>query len=137
MLRKTRIIRIVLISLFLHSIVYASQATFTAKVVGVSDGDTITVLKEKTRFKIRLHGIDAPESHQAFGNRAKQFSSDLVFGKTVQIRPLNTDRYGRTLAWVYVNGKTVNEEIVRAGYAWHYKRYSKDRNLAEAEIEAR
>jgi micrococcal nuclease len=116
---------------------HAENHVITGKVVGVADGDTITVLTGHTQIKIRLHGIDTPEKGQAFGNRAKQFISDLVFGKMVTVRPTDTDRYGRTIAWVFVDGLNVNEEIVRAGFAWHYKRYSKDTNLAQAESAAR
>src|SRR5688500_9212062 len=76
-------------------------ATFTARVVGVSDGDTITVLieheKEKPQIKIRLHGVDAPESKQAFGSRAKQRLSELVFDKDVTVRSTGSDRYNRLL----------------------------------------
>jgi len=129
-----------LIALFILAFVlpaHADNRLITGKVVGVADGDTITVLKGHTQIKIRLHGIDSPEKGQAFGNRAKQFTSDLVFGKTVAVRPTDTDRYGRTVAWVFVDGLNLNEEIVRAGFAWHYKRYSKDTNLAQAEADAR
>ena len=68
--------------------------------------------------------------------RAKQFTSDMVFGKEVDIKAVDTDRYGRTVGWVFINGQNVNEAIVRAGLAWHYKRYSSDQNLAAAEVAA-
>jgi hypothetical protein len=87
--------------------------------------------------RIRLYGIDCPEKKQAFGKRAKQFTSNMVFGKTVEVRPVTIDRYGRTIAWVYENGDCLNEELLGAGLAWHYKRYSSDRHLAELENEAR
>ena len=121
----------------LYPAIVAAQQAFKAKVIAISDGDTITVLKDKRQFKIRLHGIDSPEKGQAFGNKAKQFTSDMVFGKTVTIKPTDTDRYGRTVAWVFVDGNNLNEEIVRAGFAWHFKKFSKDENLVRAEIEAR
>ena len=111
--------------------------TWQGKVVGVSDGDTITVLHHGKGEKIRLYGIDCPEKSQAFGKRAKQFTSNMVFGKTVEVRPITTDRYGRTIAWVHVNKRVLNEELLTAGLAWHYKRYSSERHLAELEIEAR
>jgi endonuclease YncB( thermonuclease family) len=137
MFRGALIVRIVIITLLLYSLAYAAPSSFTARVIGISDGDTITVLKNKTRIKIRLHGIDCPEFHQAFGNRARRFTSKKVYKKTVTIRPVDTDRYGRTVAWVYIDGKNLNEEIVRAGLARHYRRYSNDGNLAAAELEAR
>lgn len=108
------------------------------KVVGISDGDTITVLtEEKKQVKVRLYGIDCPEKSQAFGQRAKRFSSDLAFGKIVEVNATDTDRYGRTVARVIVDGKDLNEELLRAGYAWHYKQYSKDPDLADMERKAR
>ena len=124
------------LSLIFPAVLFAQQS-FTAKVIGISDGDTITILKGNQQIKIRLHGIDSPEKGQAFGTKAKQFTLGLVFGKTVTVKPTETDRYGRTVAWVFVDGLNLNEEIVRVGFAWHFKRYSKDENLAKAEIEAR
>lgn len=105
--------------------------------VGVSDGDTITVIHYGKGERIRLYGIDCPEKKQAFGKRAKQFTSNMVFGKNVKVRPVTTDRYGRTIAWVYVDGTCLNEELLKAGLAWHYKRYSSERHLANLETEAR
>jgi hypothetical protein len=97
----------------------------------------MTVLRNKTPVKIRLHGIDCPEKRQAFGQRAKQFTSNMTFGKTVTVKPTDQDRYGRIVAWIYVDFKCLNEELVRAGFAWHYKKYSSDKNLADTEIAAR
>jgi len=111
--------------------------TWQGKVVGVSDGDTITILHHGKGEKIRLYGIDCPEKSQAFGKRAKQFTSNMVFGKIVEVRPVTTDRYGRTIAWIYANGTCLNEELLKAGMAWHYKRYSSERHLAALEIEAK
>ncbi len=68
--------------------------------VGVSDGDTITVLHKGKPERIRLNGIDYPEKRQAFGRRAKQFTSNLVFAKTVTVQALDQDRYGRTVGVV-------------------------------------
>lgn len=96
---------------------------WSGKVVGVSDGDTITVLRDKHPEKIRLFGIDCPEKRQPFGNKAKQFTSDMVFGKTVEVNRIDTDRYGRTVAFVVVGNRLLNEELVMAGLAWVYDRY--------------
>lgn len=122
----------------------ASAGTITGKVVGVSDGDTITVLDAaRAQTKIRLAGIDAPEKSQAFGNRSKQHLSDLVFGKVVEIDWGKTDKYGRTVGKVTVGGKDANLSQVRAGLAWHYKAYEKEQSpkdradYAQAEIDAR
>ena len=91
----------------------------------------------KTPIKIRLYGIDCPEKGQAFGKRAKQFTSKMVFKKQVEIKPVTKDRYGRTIAWVYVGGKSLCEELLKAGLAWHYKKYSTDQVLAVSEMKAR
>lgn len=115
-----------------------SREPFEARVVGISDGDTITVLYGTTQVKVRLNGIDCPEKRQAFGARAKQLTSDLAFGKTVTVRPTGKDRYGRTLGEVILpDGRVLNQELVAAGMAWHYTRYSKDRSLARLERQAR
>lgn len=72
--------------------------TLRGKVVGVSDGDTITVLDaDKIQYKVRLAGIDAPEKSQAFGERSKQHLGNLVFGKVVYVEWNKTDKYGRTV----------------------------------------
>jgi hypothetical protein len=86
--------------------------------------------------KIRLHGIDCPEMGQPFGKRAKQFTSDMVFGKIVEVKPTDRDRYGRTVAWVYVDSICLNKELLKVGLAWHYKQYSKDNELAILELVA-
>ena len=98
---------------------------WSGKVIGVADGDTITVLRDKQPQKIRLYGIDCPEKRQPFGKKAKQFTSDMVFGKTVEVEPVATDRYGRTVAFVRVENITVNEELIKEGLGWVYVRYCK------------
>ncbi len=98
---------------------------WSGKVVGVSDGDTITVLRDKQPKKIRLYGIDCPEKRQSFGKKAKQFTSDMVFGKLVEVEPVTTDRYGRTVAFVQVENFLVNEELIKEGLGWLYVRYCK------------
>ncbi len=108
----------------------------TGKVVGVSDGDSLTLLVAKKQYKIRLAGIDCPESSQAFGTKAKQALSAKVFGKTVKVLKTDTDRYGRIVAVVFADG-CVNTQLVREGLAWHYKQYSDSKTLADAEAQAR
>ena len=104
---------------------------FAGHVISVADGDTITVLTaDKQQVKIRLYGIACPEGGQAFGNRAKQATSDAVFGKTVTIQPMDIDRYGRTAAVVYMpDGKSLNEHLVREGMAWVYTKYCKQEDI--------
>jgi len=111
---------------------------FTAKVIGVADGDTITVLRDRSQVRIRLDGIDCPESGQAFGSRAKAYTAALALGKVVKVRPRNKDRYGRTVAAVLLSdGRNLNHELVRAGFAWWVRKYaSHDSELARLEAEA-
>jgi micrococcal nuclease len=115
-----------------------SISVFTAKVIGITDGDSIVVLNEKNeQIKIRLEGIDCPEKGQAFGQKAKQATSDLCFNRSVRIEKYGTDFFGRTLARVYVGNVCVNKELIKQGMAWHFKKYNKDPELAKLEIEAR
>ena len=98
---------------------------WSGEVVGITEGDTITVLNSKTLkdVKIRLYGIDCPEGGQAFSKRAKQFTSKMVFGKVVEVGAITVDHYGRTVSLVYVEGKGVCDELIRAGLAWVYYLY--------------
>src|SRR5262249_2203785 len=111
---------------------------FRGRLLAVTDGDTITVLHDGRPTAVRLHGIDAPERGQAFGVRAKQVASDLAFGKIVIVHPRGVDRYGRTIAEVTLpDGRDLAQELVRAGYAWWFRRYSADYRLATLEAQAR
>ena len=122
----------------------ASQAaTITGMVVSVADGDTITLLDNtQTQHKIRLGGIDAPEKAQPYGQPSKQSLSDMVFGKTVTVDTDKTDRYGREVGKVLVDGMDANLEQLKKGLAWHYKAYEREqtpsgrRNYAAAEKDA-
>ena len=98
---------------------------FSGQVVGVVDGDTIDVLHNGKAERVRLYGIDCPEKKQPYGKRAKWFASDLAFRKTVTVLVKDRDRYGRTIGEVILpNGKSLNRELVRAGYAWWYRNYA-------------
>src|SRR5262245_3710588 len=104
---KSLVRLLILMSLCLS--VAAQPTTITGKVVGVADGDTITVLDaSNTQHKIRLDGIDAPESAQDFGQRSKQSLSDMVFGKVVTVTSGKKDRYGRTVGKVTLDGRDIN-----------------------------
>jgi len=113
--------------------------TFSGKVVGVADGDTIDVLYKNAEVKVRLFGVDCPEKDQAYGSRATRFTSDMVFGETVNVDVRDHDRYGRVVAWVTSpDGKSLNEELVRAGMAWWYEHYDPDdTRLSKLQDEAR
>jgi endonuclease YncB( thermonuclease family) len=117
----------------------ASSESYMAKVIGVSDGDTVTVLREKTPVKIRLNGIDCPETGQDFGSKAKELTSGLVFGQSVRVIRRDTDRYGRTVADLFLpDGRMLNQELVRLGHAWWYRKYApNDGTLAKFEAEAK
>jgi micrococcal nuclease len=126
-----------IIVFFLTSLSLLAE-TITGKVVGVSDGDTITVLDSSLkRHKIRFEHIDAPEKSQAFGQRSKEYLSSLIFNKKVSVKIKTTDRYKRVIATVMHGTTNINLEMVKAGYAWHYKYYSKDKQFADAERTAR
>lgn len=112
---------IIFLSIFLYSSVCASE--INGLVVGVADGDTITVLQNNTQYKIRLYGIDCPENGQDFGQKAKKFVSELVFKKNARVIPTTIDKYGRTVGLVTVNGINVNEQIIKNGYGWVYLKY--------------
>jgi endonuclease YncB( thermonuclease family) len=126
---------ILLLSLNLSTL-YAGS--ITGKIVGVSDGDTVTLLTdENEQIKIRLAAIDCPEKKQDFGNKAKQFTSDFCFGKKVKVLTTGTDRNRRVIGFVYVKGRCLNKELLKAGLAWHYKKYNNDDEYAYLENEAR
>ncbi|MDI1270484.1 MAG: thermonuclease family protein [Polaromonas sp.] len=135
----------IFLTLVLHLCLgFAFAETIVGKVVGVADGDTVTVLDAtKTQHKIRLSGIDAPEKAQPFGQSSKENLSRLVFGKHVLVDAGKFDRYGRTVGKVIVDGVDANLEQVRAGYAWHYKKYEREQPIddrgvyAQAEAGAR
>ena len=114
------------------------QQTLTGRVVRVADGDTVTVLDAaNTEHRIRLSGIDAPESHQGFGSSSKQNLSDWVFGKDVTVEYYKTDQYGRLVGKIVVNGQDINLEQVKAGMAWHYKEYEREQSPEDRELYAR
>lgn len=123
---KVRFIQIFLLALSLSFSMFAYSEAINGRVVGVSDGDTLTVLDaSNTQFKIRLAAIDAPEKVQAFGQRAKQKLSDLCYGKTVSVQVVSIDRYGRTVGDVDCAGINANEVMVQSGFAWVYRKYDK------------
>jgi endonuclease YncB( thermonuclease family) len=92
-------------------------------VIGIADGDTITVMHGKQPVKVRLYGIDCPEQGQAFAKRAKQFTSKMAYRKTAHVEGITTDRYSRIVGMVLVDGLNLNEELIRVGLAWVYTRY--------------
>lgn len=124
--------------LLLFPIIIFSQNK-SYKVIGVKDGDTVEILMDGKPQVVRLSHIDCPEKKQPFGNNAKQFASDLCFGKKVKLSTgWKKDRNKRLLAEIILsNGKNLNKELVKNGLAWHYKKYSKDNSYDDLEKYAR
>lgn len=135
MIKVKTIIRFVLL---LITITAYSQ-TLTGKVVDIMDGDTFKLLtQDSTLVKVRLANIDCPEKKQPYSNKAKQFVSEAIFGKTISINVLKKDRYRRAIAEVfYSDSINLNQKLVSNGLAWHYVKYSKDTILQSLENSAR
>ena len=131
---RTKLLSIlVVIPIFLFAQVYKGE------VVKISDGDTFTLLVNgKEQVKVRIDGIDAPEKGQAFGNRAKEYLSKLIWGESVIVQVSKTDRYGRSIGKVSTPKITdVGLEMIKAGYAWQYRDYNNDQSYTAAENFAR
>jgi endonuclease YncB( thermonuclease family) len=110
----------------------AAAAELLGRVVAVADGDTITVLTaERLRERIRLAGIDAPESRQAFGTAAKQRLSALVFGTEVRVEYTKRDRYRRIIGRVTRDRSDAGLALIESGLAWHYRRYAAEQSPAD------
>ena len=111
----------------------------TGKVISILDGDTYDILVEGNKtIRVRMEGIDAPEKGMPFYKAAKKHLSNLCFGKLVTLRKTGTDNHGRTLAFSYLDDRTeLSHEMLKAGLAWHFKKYNSDVVLAQLETEAR
>lgn len=121
-----RIFAVKLLLFFLLLSTPALSEVITGMVVNIADGDTITILdSSKNQHKIRLFGIDAPEKAQPFGNAAKKFTSSLAASKIAKVIVYDTDRYGRSVGVVIVDGKNVNQSLIKEGLAWQYRTYCK------------
>ena len=113
------------------------EITVAHQVIGIADGDTMTVLVDQRPVKIRLANIDAPERRQPFGTRSRQSLSELCWQKDATYETQDVDRYGRTVAVVYCNGVNVNRAQVERGMAWVYPKYNKDETLPGLQERAR
>jgi endonuclease YncB( thermonuclease family) len=109
------------------------------KVIKIKDGDTIDILFDGKPLTIRFAHVDCPEKKQPFGTVAKQFTADKCFGQVVTIQNENKYDRNKRLIGVVINeqGENVNKELLKAGLAWHYKKYSTDESYSELEIIAR
>lgn len=126
------------------NVVSVFAETLEGRVVGIADGDTVTVLAEgHRRVQIRIAGIDAPEKRQPFGQSAKASMSDCAFGKAATVEWKKLDRYGRTIGKLVVDGVDCGLRQIELGLAWHYKAYEREQSpedrgsYAEAEKSAK
>lgn len=110
-----------------------------AKVVSILDGDTYeAILENKQTIRVRMEGIDAPEKGMPFYQKSKKHLSNLCFGEKVRIEITEIDLYNRLIAYTYLeNGQELSHEMIKSGYAWHFKKYNSDTILSKLEIEAR
>lgn len=136
-MRPMRFAWVLLLTVLLALPAFAGE--FSGHVVGVIDGDTIDVLHNGKAERIRLSGIDCPEKRQAYGRKAKQAASALVFGKAVTLHTFGKDKYGRTIADVLLpDVMNVNQELVKQGWCWWYRKYAPgNTELERLEKEAR
>lgn len=126
------------ILLFLYASLPNAAEILEGRVVGVHDGDTVTLLMSgNQQVKIRLAQIDAPESDQAFGQRSKESLSGMVFNKNIRVEKETTDKYGRTVGTIFVDSLDANREQVKRGMAWVYRKYMHDQSLVQIESDAR
>lgn len=110
--------------------------TLTGRVVGVHDGDTLTLLADEQQIKVRLAGIDAPELSQPYGQKAKQALADLIYKEWISVETAGIDRYDRALGTVFVGQTDVNAELIAQGAAWVYRQYPHSAKLLELEKQA-
>ncbi|WP_180273533.1 thermonuclease family protein [Iodobacter sp. BJB302] len=129
---------------FLHTLLFAfisfplHAETLTGQIIGISDGDTATLLTSAHQpVKIRLGQIDAPEKAQAFGEKSKQSLSELIYGKNVSVEVETKDKYGRTVGKILVGNLDANLEQVKRGMAWFYVQYGHDMAYRDAESKAK
>ena len=109
-----------------HTVEAADDPVLPGTVVGVVDGDTADIRLQSGMIRVRLHAIDAPERDQPHGAASKQALSKLVYGKHVNVEPIEQDRYDRLVARLWLDGLDVNAEMVKQGAAWVYRRYADD-----------
>lgn len=126
-----------LLLLLLFAGLGASAQMVQGKLGYVIDGDSFYMMQDNgRRIRVRISGIDAPENEQHFGKEAKEALTELLKDKQISLTPDGSDRQGRMVAHIQVEGKNVAQELIRQGYAWHYKKYSQDVQLAQLEKEA-
>jgi endonuclease YncB( thermonuclease family) len=137
LLTTTKRLLMAALLLMLHATAHAEQLILQGRIVRVTDGDTVTLLDEhEALHKIRLAGIDAPESAMPFGHQATLHLMSLVFGERVEAVIYKQDRYGREVATLMHGEQDINLAMLQAGLAWHYKHYAKEQPAAQAQAYA-
>jgi len=117
---------------------FKSISHFTGKVVAISDGDIIKVMFSGGPVKVRLVEIDCPERTQAYGKAAKQFTTDMVFGRVVAVNVKHIDQFGTTVGEVILeDGRSLNRKLLRAGFAWWDRNHSDDTSFGIIERNTR
>ncbi len=147
---KTKIVYLLLFSFVLFNVSCNSSSgnrkgnsqneqSETGKVVGIIDGDTYDILMEGNEtVRVRMEGIDAPEKGMPFYKAAKKHLSALCFGKTIRLEVHDEDSNDRKIAFSYLeDGRELSHEMLKAGMAWHFIKYNKDKDLAKLESQAR
>jgi endonuclease YncB( thermonuclease family) len=131
--------RTIFLSIFVIFPLLLSAQLLKGKAVKITDGDTFTLLVDgHEQVRIRIDGIDAPEKGQAFGNRAKEYLSGMIWGEELTVRVMKTDKNGRSIGKVSTPSVVdVGLEMIKAGYAWQYRDYNKEKPYEDAEILAR
>lgn len=122
----------------------AQAAELHGRVIAVPDGDSIVVLDDRRRqYRVRLAGIDAPENGQRYSDRSRDHLGAMLRRRHVVVMWHKRDSYDRLVGVVYLEGRDINREQIRAGYAWWYRAYAVEqteearRDYEQAEIEAR
>lgn len=134
-----RRIILIVICLFFYLGIEAQNNSIKGKVIAITDGDTFKLItKDSTLYRIRVANIDCPERKQPFSKKAKEFTSQAIYGDIVIVKYDKKDRYGRIIGWVkYDDNLDLSEELLKNGLAWHFIKYSKDESLQALENQAR
>ena len=102
----------------------------------IIDGDTVVIVDDTVQYKVRLAQIDTPERGQPWSNKSRQALSSLIFGKVIEVRDIDIDRYGRTVGDVWFGNSWINAALVKSGNAWVFEKYLRDPVLLEYQREA-
>ena len=121
-----------------RNLVPKNENYITGKIIHIIDGDTYDILIEGNKtVRVRMNGIDAPEKGMPFYQVSKKYLKDLCIQKTVKFKQTDTDHHGRIIGFTYLDdGRELSHEMIKAGFAWHYKEHNSDKDLADLEIKA-